>query len=277
MAGLLHPLGCFAEATLHCPYPAHRHSQARLALGLHPCGWGHLATHPAVTQPWRAAHCSRPCGDKAVPSRRTCRPPRTPALFSWVGVEGREALTVARQAGPAAAAVGSRSLAAPAPPPRAESPRPTGRRPVAPTPLRLRRLLHFFSPTPPPPPSSPRPPLRCVHARALGVRHAERSSALLCCHRNVRYAQESPRNCLALSLACHHGSSVMLFSRSYPGFAFAAVTSLLSIATTTLLLLSGPQRLKPATFSWRQHNENPDVSLHPGPPPQTTHPRHSGV
>lgn len=122
MAGLLHPLGCFAEATLHCPYPAHRHSQARLALGLHPCGWGHLATHPAVTQPWWAAHCSRPCGDKAVPSRRTCRPPRTPALFSWVGVEGREALTVARQAGPAAAAVGSRSLAAPAPPPRAESP-----------------------------------------------------------------------------------------------------------------------------------------------------------
>lgn len=44
-----------------------------------------------------------------------------------------------------------------------------------------------------------------VCARALGARHAERSSALLCCQRNIRYAQESPRHCLALSLACHHG------------------------------------------------------------------------
>lgn len=112
-----------------------------LSRGPQPCGWGHLATQPAVTQPWRAAHSLGPCGDKATPPRPTCGPPSSPLSFSTLRT-GREVLTVARQAGPAAAAVGSRSPAAPAPPPRAESPRPTGRRPAAPLSLRLRVPLH---------------------------------------------------------------------------------------------------------------------------------------
>ncbi|XP_040586252.1 vegetative cell wall protein gp1-like [Mesocricetus auratus] len=54
----------------------------------------------------------------APPPRPTCGPPGSPPPCARLPSR-REALTVTRQAGPAAAAVGSRSPAAPAPPPRA--------------------------------------------------------------------------------------------------------------------------------------------------------------
>lgn len=61
-------------------------------------------------------------------------------------------------------------------------------------------------------------------------------------------------------------SSLMLFANPYPGFGSAAVTSLHSTATTTLFLLGGPQRLKPATlFCTQAHRPRPPSGVRPWP------------
>lgn len=56
-------------------------------------------------------------------------------------------------------------------------------------------------------------------------------------------------------------SSLKLFARPHPALGSAAVTSLPSSATT-LILLSGQQRLKSTRLSWGRRYKNPDAWLH---------------
>lgn len=170
------------------------------------------------------------------------------------GDVGREALTVARQAGPAAAAVGSRSPAAPAPPPRAESPRPTSRRPELLHLCACARCCRLQAPRPPqPPPQPPRahatpqpgPCFACARTRAhTSTPHTERSSRPLYGHRIA--TPGLPWSPLHAVLHCRWPVTVvlslMLLVLPYPVFGSAAVTSLPSPAPT--LLLRGSQRLK---------------------------------
>ncbi|XP_047400488.1 translation initiation factor IF-2-like [Sciurus carolinensis] len=83
---------------------------------MHPRGWGPLATCPAVTQLWQAgAQAWGPglCGTETKPRSNAPSPGRAaPAAPLGLPPLPGAALAVARQAGPAAAAVGSRPPAA---------------------------------------------------------------------------------------------------------------------------------------------------------------------